>query len=100
MGTILGSKMTKDGKVTFEVALDYEEALALKGHTKNVHLFSEDVSDVESKVSLRGKNEATKYFLIPKQMRKDLKFNTKVTCQKLETASKMVFIYIVDKIEI
>ena len=97
MGKILNSKVTGDGKIVFEISVDYDEALQLKGHVKNVHLFSEDVSDIKSNISLRGKNEATKYFLIPKEIRKDLKFNTKVTCQKIEADTKTIFIYLVDK---
>ena len=39
MGNILGTKTTKEGKVIFEVELDYEEALQLKGYIKNIHVF-------------------------------------------------------------
>jgi len=100
MGSIVSSKATKNGKVVFEVLMDYDEALQLRGHINNVYLFSEEVADIPSNISLRGKNEATKYFLIPKLLRKDIKFNSKVTCQKLETPTKIAFIYFVDKLEI
>jgi hypothetical protein len=100
MGSILNAKATKDGKMIFEVLLEYDEALQLKGHISNVHIFSDDVSDLPTNVSLRGKYEATKYFLIPKELRKDLKFNTKVTCQRIETPTKQIFIYLVDKLEL
>ena len=100
MGRILGTKTTKDSKVIFEVELDYEESLQLKGHIKNIHVFSEDVADIKTNLSQRGKNEATKYFLIPRELRSNLKFNEKVKCQKLETDAKIVFVYVVDKIRI
>jgi hypothetical protein len=100
MGTILNSKTTNDGKIIFEVLVDYEEALQLRGHINNIHMFSEDIVDVNSNISLRGKNEATKYFLIPRELRKDLKFNTKVRCQKLEAPTKTIFIYVVDKMSL
>ncbi len=100
MGSILNSKTATDGKIVFEILVDYEEALQLKGHVKNIHLFSNEVSDIKSNISLRGKNEATKYFLIPKELRKDLKFNTKVTCQKIETDTKTIFVYMVDKFKL
>ena len=100
MGRILGTKTTKEGNVIFEIELDYEESLLLKGHIKNIHVFSEDVADIKTNLSQRGKNEATKYFLIPRELRSNLKFNEKVRCQKLETESKIVFIYVVDKIKI
>lgn len=100
MGNILNSKTTSDGKIIFEVLVDYEEALQLKGYIKNIHMFSEDVPNIKSNLSLRGSNEATKYFLIPKELRKDLQFNTKVKCQKMETDSKTIFIYVVDKFKL
>lgn len=98
MGSILSSKATKDGNIVYEVLLDYEEALQLKGHIKNIHLFSEDVVTTKTNLSARGKNEATKYFLIPKDLRQNIRFNDKVKCQKLETDSKMIFVYVVDKL--
>ncbi len=100
MGRILGTKTTKEGKVIFEVELGYEEALQLKGHINNICIFSEDAAEIKTNLSQRGKNEATKYFLIPRDLRSNLKFNEKVKCQKLETDSKIIFVYVVDKISI
>ena len=51
MGRILGTKTTKEGKVIFEVEMDYEQALQLKGHIQNIHLFSEDVADIKAHLS-------------------------------------------------
>ncbi|MBW2974158.1 hypothetical protein KY366_00420 [Candidatus Woesearchaeota archaeon] len=100
MGEILNSKTHNNGRITFEIIVDYDEALQLKGHVRNIHLFSEDVPDIKTNISLRGKNEATKYFLIPKELRKDLQFNTKVKCQKIETETKTIFVYVVDKFKL
>ena len=98
MGAILSSRVKDDGKVIFEVSLDYEEATQLKGYMDNVHIFSENVADIKTNISQRGKNEATKYFLIQKELRKNMKFNAKTTCQKIEATTKTIFIYVVDKI--
>ena len=98
MGTILSSRVKDDGKVVFEVSLDYEESLQLKGYLDNIHLFSENVSEIEAVISQRGKNEATKYFLIPKELRKGMKFSAKTKCQKIDTKTKTIFIYTVDKL--
>ncbi|MBW2984873.1 hypothetical protein KY361_07160 [Candidatus Woesearchaeota archaeon] len=98
MGSILSSKTTKDGKIVYEVVMDYDESLQLKGHIKNIHIFSEDVAEIRTNLSTRGKNEATKYFLIPRELRHNIKFTDKVRCQKLETESKIVFVYVVDKL--
>ena len=97
MGVILSTKTTKDNKVVFEVELDYEESLELKGHIKNVHVFSEDAAELSTNISQRGTNEATKYFLIPKELRKGLLFKEKVKCQKIETGSRNIFIFVVEK---
>jgi len=100
MGTILGTKITKDNKIVFEVEMDYEESLKLKGHIKNVHIFSEDAAEIKTNLSQRGTNEATKYFLIPRELRGDLKFNEQVKCQKVETNTRIIFVFVVDKIKI
>ena len=100
MGTILGTKITKDNKIVFEVEMDYEESLKLKGHIKNVHIFSEDAAEIKTNLSQRGTNEATKYFLIPRELRGDLKFNEQVKCQKVETDTRIIFVFVVDKVKI
>lgn len=98
MGRILGTKTTKDDKVIFEVEMDYEDSLKLKGHIKNIHVFSEDAAEVKTNLSQRGANEATKYFLIPKELRENLNFNKNVKCQKIETDTRKIFIFVVDKV--
>ena len=98
MGSILSSKTAKDGKIIYEVVMDYEESLQLKGNIKNIHIFSEDVAEIKTNLSSRGKNEATKYFLIPRELRHNIKFTDKVKCQKLETESRIIFVYVVDKL--
>jgi hypothetical protein len=102
MGSILSSKVLKDeNKVIFEVLADYEEALQLKGSIDNVHIFSENIADIKTNLSMRGKNEATKYFLIPKQLRKDLRFGVEdVICQRINTPTKIIFVYVIDKIKL
>ncbi len=97
MGVILGSKVTNDGKVIFTISLDREEALQLKGHITNINVFSDHLVDVKTNLSTRGRNESTKYFLIPTQLRKNLKFNGEVRCQRLDSRNKTIFVYVVDK---
>lgn len=96
MGTILSSKMKDDGKVIFEVLVDYEEAKQLKGHMDNVHLFAEEIADIDANLSERGRSSATKYFLVPKKLRKKLRFDGKVTCQRIDIRSKTIFIYVIN----
>lgn len=100
MGTILSTKMTKEDKVVFEVEMDYNDSLKLKGHVKNVHVFSEDAAEIRTNLSQRGTNEATKYFLIPRELRDDLNFNKAVKCQKIETDTRKIFVFMVDNVKI
>lgn len=100
MGQIVGIRTTKDDKVIVELQMDYEESLKLKGHIKNIHMFSEDAADIKTNLSQRGTNEATKYFLIPRELREDLTFNEKVKCQRIDTDTRIIFVYMVDKIKL
>ena len=83
MGKILNSRKEKD-KVILEVVSDYEEYLQLRGHLEDVYLFTDHVADVKANISQRGRNEATKYFLIPREFRHGLKFNNATMCQKID----------------
>lgn len=97
MGEILGSKAKSDGRVIVEVLLDYEEAIQLQGHMNNVHLFSENITDLKTNISTRGKNASTKYLLIPKNLRKNIAFDKEINCQKIELKDKIIFVYIIEK---
>ncbi|MBU2637887.1 MAG: hypothetical protein KJ955_02850 [Nanoarchaeota archaeon] len=97
MGSILTTKMAADKKVIVEVLLDYDEYVQLKGQMHNVHLFSEDNVEVKANISQRGRNSATKYFLIPKEMRKGMKFTEEVSCTKIETKGRAIFVYTIRK---
>jgi hypothetical protein len=100
MGSILSSKVQEDGKVVYEVVIDRDEALQLKGNLDKIHVISEDAADIKSRISLRGKNDATKYFLIPKELREEIKKSKEVMCQKVDTPTKSIYVFYVDKIKI
>jgi hypothetical protein len=85
--------------VVIEVLLGQEEFRQLKGEMDDVCVFSERVANVPSKVSLRGRNEATKYFLIPRQLRKQLAIRGEICCQRLERDGKSIFIYVLDPLK-
>lgn len=97
MGTILTTKMAADKKVVVEVLLDYDEYVQLKGQMHNIHIFSEDNVDIRTNISQRGRNAATKYFLIPRDMRKGMKFTEDVSCVKIDTKGRAIFIYTIKK---
>lgn len=77
--------------------MDYEEAVQLQGHMDNVHLFSENITELRTNISTRGKNAATKYLLIPRELRKNIKFDKEINCQKIDLKEKIIFIYCVEK---
>jgi len=56
MGAVLGSRIKDEGKIVFELLLDYEEALQLRGHIDNIHIFSENIADIKTNISQRRKN--------------------------------------------
>lgn len=99
MGAIVSSKAKEEGKSLVEVSVNNGEALQLKGHVDNIHLFSLDGAVFKTKIASRGKNDATKYFLIPKELRKELDVKDKVVCQKMDIDNKTVFIYSLEKNE-
>ena len=96
MGKILNTKSLPDGQVLFEVVVDYDEALKLQGHVTNIRMFSENTFDNKIQVSMRGSMASTKYFLIPKKLRHSLRFGSDIKCQKIETPSKVIFVYVMD----
>ena len=101
MATIISSRRHDgNGKVVLEVLSEYDEFLQLKGHLDDIHLFTEKVAEIKTNISQRGKNEATKYFLIPRQFRKGFRFNNTTSCQRLDLGNKVVFVYVVDKLKI
>lgn len=96
MGKIISSRRTRKG-ILFEVEVDYKEATILSGHYDDVHLFTENIAEFKANISARGNNSVTKYFLIPKSLRRNIDFSMPVSCQKIETNKKIIFIYVVDK---
>lgn len=97
MGAILTSRRHEHtGKVIVEVLLDPAEYRQLGGEMDNIYLFTERAAAIPSRVSLRGRNEATKYFLIPRQLRRKLSISGGVSCQRFDHDCRSVFIYVVD----
>ena len=99
MGCILSSRVKDDGKVVFEICVEQEEALQLKGHLENIHVFSEKTAEGKTNMVQRGKNDSTRYFLIPRDMRSNLGYKSISKCQRIETKSKIIFIYVMDRIK-
>jgi hypothetical protein len=99
MGMIVGTKQVnnENSKVLCEVLLDYDEITQLQGHMNNVYLFSEHSPHIKTSICARGKNAATKYFLIPRELRRNIRFGREGSCRKIELKDKVIFVYIIDK---
>jgi len=96
MGTIISSKK-KGNCVVLEILSEYEEYLQLKGHLESIYLIPEKTAEIQTNISQRGKNEATKYFLIPRQLRQGFRFDNSTCCQRLDLKDRVIFVYIVNK---
>ena len=97
MGEIRCIRKGKSGNFIVEVEMESSEITKLKGFLTNVHLFSEDSPDILTRLSQRGIREATKYFLVPKELRKNFNLEGDVHCQRLEFGDNIFFIYCVKK---
>jgi len=97
MADVLNIKNNQDGKVLIELEVDYDEYLNLKGSIDNIRIFSEEAANIITRLTQRGAHEATKYFLIPKELRENLKMNGNVKCQRLELGNNLFFVYMLKK---
>ena len=70
---------------------------ALRGHYDDIHIITEKTATEISKIASRGNGAATKYLLIPKNIRCDISENNKVFCNKIETDDKLIYVYTIDK---
>ena len=99
-GKILRLKTVSENKVQVTMFMSWKQFYCLKGCMENMHIFSEDNLEYSSKLVQRGRRESTKYFLLPKEFRKDIYPTSKVNSTKLETSDKHIFIFAVDKINL
>lgn len=99
MAKIISTKRTEEkDSIIVEALMEKEEYLQLKGHMDNIHIFSNNTEKIQTNIAQRGKNYATKYFLIPRQFRRGFKFTKNVGCQKIDLKEDIIFIYSVDKL--
>lgn len=97
MGKIAGLKTVNEEKVLVNLELTSKELAWLKGNLNKMHLFSEKNLDHETRLIKRGKRESTKYFLLPRELRDGVTPSAQVTCNRIETKSKHIFIFAVPK---
>jgi len=96
MGKLLAIKRHGDN---FQVEMSFKESEVkhLGGSLDNIQIFSEDSFAHRTHISQRGKNAATKYFLIPRQLRKGLQLSWDIACHKIEIGDRVFFVYAMPK---
>ncbi len=97
MGKISSLKTISDDKVVVTLELSSNESVWLKGNLEKMHLFSENNLEYKTRLVQRGKKESTKYFLMPKEFRKGVVPSNSIECNKIETKTKNIFIFAVNK---
>jgi len=98
MGIIISSKALSDSRVLCKVLVSKNEFQDLKNHFKNIHLFAADLCADDTKLIQRGRDGATKYFLLPFNLRfRKQKAFGKISCQRIETDAKIFYMYVIDK---
>jgi len=98
MGNIINSKTLTNNSILYRVLLDIEEAKSLKNAFRNVYVFSPILCTKEVRIIERGRNNSSKYFEIPFNLRfKKKKTYDTLTYQKLENYSKVFYIYVINK---
>lgn len=97
MGEVIKTRI-QDNKIVYKIELTEEEALQLKNHAKNVHMFSAGLCENNTRIIERGNKKGAKYFVIPLNLksRKKKKYS-KISYQKVEASEKTFFVCVVEK---
>jgi len=96
MGEVINTKISSD-KIIYRIELSEEEARQLKNHVTNVHIFSDNLCNHDSRIIERGVKGGAKYFVIPLSLKSRKKRYSKVSYQKIETEDKVFYICVVEK---
>jgi len=92
-------KKVSNDRVSLNLLISNNDFLKLSGYLNNVHVFSENNLEYNTRLIKRGKKENTKYILLPKGLREGLIPNNNVKCNKIETEDKYILIFSVDKLD-
>jgi len=99
MASIIGLERYEK-HVVLSIKLDMDELTALKGRVDDIHLVPEENAEVKSNVYEKGKNGNTKYLLIPKSIRENIKIGKEASCLKICSKNKVVLAYIMDNLSL
>ena len=97
MGEVIKTKVVGD-KLIHSVELAEDDALTLEGNMKNVHMFSFELCEIDSKIMEKGKDRRVKYFVLPTKLKSKSKNRLKIeSIQKFDTGAKSIFVYVCEK---
>jgi hypothetical protein len=97
MGEILNVKRGKDEKIIVNLELNKKEYDWLKGNLDYMCIFSEKNLEYETRLVQRGKRESTKYFLLPKEFRKNIYPQNSVKTTRIETKNRYIYLFSINK---
>lgn len=97
MSKIISIKRINDDKIQATLELSSKEYELLSGKLEKMHLFSENNLEYNTRLVQRGKRESTKYLLMPKDLRTGVGPSNNVSCNKIETKTKNIFVFSVNK---
>jgi len=99
MGKIVELKVISNSTSQVTLEMTRKEFSWLKGSLDRMHLFSEENLLDETGIVTRGKKETSLYFLMPKPLKKGISISDAVSCTKISTTSREIFIFSVPKYE-
>jgi hypothetical protein len=101
MGEIIDSRRLSNNNIVYRILLEEYEVIELRNALRNVNIFSANLFNKEVEIMKRGKSGVTKYFEVPLDLRFRKKKNyEKIFYQKIETPTKVFYIYTIPKNEI
>jgi len=97
MSKMISIKRISDDKVQATLELTSKEYEWLAGKLEKMHLFSEKNLEYKTRLVQRGKRESTKYILMPKDLRDGVIPTNDVSCNRIETKTKNIFVFAMNK---
>lgn len=95
MGKIIKFEECKEdiNKVILTMKFNVNEHKLLNGITKGIHIFSEEGSIEVKNISKIEKNSGDKIFILPRDLRNDIKKFNNFSCQRIDCNEKSFFIF-------
>lgn len=97
MGKIRSTRRLKNDNVLVELECSQEEMFTLKGVYEDLFLFSENLIVGDTFIRGKGKNNSSKYFLIPLAFKNAFDNAQKVKYQVIEEKNKLLFVFFTDR---